>query len=241
MIPVRKSSLFLAIVLAALLAATLATVAAQAQETWMQPITKTRIEADTNATITLSGTAIVGGELRMSTSAYKMFKEIYNPLSVFVRQMNWGNTPAQLVDVKVEADDANNRVKLSYKRLGAAVYQGSGKWKVKLEDDDAEVKLVAQQGNKLVITITYAASQDLVMTETLHLALPSNAKNIVFDKEEKAIYYEAPLPGEKGGNRAGVAGGAALAGLGAAILLLPITRRRKEEEPELPPPPPTRP
>jgi len=227
-------------VIAAILSIAVLTLSAHAQEGWMQPITKTKIEAETNATITASGVAIVSGELRMSTSAYKMFKEMYNPLSVFVRQMNWGNTPAQLIDVKVEADDANNKVKISYKRLGAAVYQGEGKWRIKLEDEGAEVKLVAKQGNKLVITITYAASQDLVMMETLHLTLPSNAKNIVFDKDEKAIYYQAPLPGQSSKHTTGIAGGAAIAGLGAAILALPVIKRRREE-PELPPPPPIQP
>ena len=213
-------------------------VTAVAQMEGMQPIASIEIEGSSNITVLSNGVAVADSVLKMSMSAYKTFKTIYDPLSTFVRELNWGNTPAQLVDVKVEADDATNTIRIHYKRLGAAVYLGDGKWKLNLEaDEGARVKLVDKKDNTLIVTVTYQSTKEMEFAETLRITLPKKASNIVFDKDEKTIYYSMPLPGGKDEKTFPRYAGSALAATGIMVMLIPLIRREKRG-PEMPPPPP---
>lgn len=230
----RRAVLFLFLGMALLVLAVSATT--NAQEEWMQPIASIEIDGDLNATILPNGVAEANEVLRMSAAAYKMFKAMYNPISTFIRGINRGNQPAYLVNVKVEADDANNLVRASYRRLGAAVYLGNNKWVVDLGDTEgAKVKLVTQKGNTLVFTVTYLATSGVSMTETIKLKLPDKATHIRFDPEENKVYYELPLPGEKNTSLLRI-GGAALIVLGASLAAVAFIHERRSE-PEIPPPP----
>ncbi len=223
--------LFLSVALLVLAAST-----ASAQQEWMQPVASIEIDGELNVTILPNGVAEANEVLHMSAAAYKMFKAMYNPISTFIRGINRGNQPAYLVDVKVEADDANNLVRASYRRLGAAVYLGNNKWVVDLGDTEgAKVKLVAQKENTLVFTVTYLATSGVSMTETIKLKLPDKATHIKFDPEENKVYYELPLPGEKNTNLLRI-GGAVLVVLGAALAAVAFMHERRSE-PEIPPPP----
>ncbi len=223
--------LFLSVALLVLAAST-----ASAQQEWMQPVASIEIDGELNVTILPNGVAEANEVLHMSAAAYKMFKAMYNPISTFIRGINRGNQPAYLVDVKVEADDANNLVRASYRRLGAAVYLGNNKWVVDLGDTEgAKVKLVAQKENTLVFTVTYLATSGVSMTETIKLKLPDKATHIKFDPEENKVYYELPLPGEKNTNLLRI-GGAVLVVLGAALAAVAFIHERRSE-PEIPPPP----
>ena len=222
-----------------------AAILAEAQQP-LQPQVQTTIDGSIEAYIEPSGVARVKAVYSMSASAYAKFKQAYNPISTFIRQFNWGSTPTQLEDVEVKADDANNRVTMSYRQLGAAVYLGGSRWKVEVGGDEPgtpKPKLVATKGNTLILTKVYAASAGLYITETLTLHLPKGAKNIQYKPEEAAVYYTYPLPGERSGAPLRLAG-AAIAAAGAALIALPIaaTRRRTPGagigDLDSPPPPP---
>ena len=214
----------------------MASITTSAQQEWMQPIVSIEIDGDLNITILPNGVAEANEVLHMSAAAYKAFKAMYNPISTFIRGINRGNQPEYLVNVKVEADDANNLVKASYRRLGAAVYLGNNKWVIDLGNTEgAKVKLVAQKGNTLVFTVTYLATTGVSMTETIKLKLPDKAVHIRFDPEENKVYYELPLPGEKSTSLLRISG-VALVGLGAALAAVAFIYERRSE-PEIPPPP----
>ncbi len=205
---------------------------------WMESPITLEVNAETVVEIAPNGVARVEGVFKMSTSAYTMFKQFYSPLSTFLRQLKWGNSPSYIVNASVEADDANNLVRVKYTEMGVAEYLGENRWRIRIVTKEArDVRLVAQQDNTMVFMVTYEASEAMKLTETIRVILPSQAKNIVFNEEEPAIYYEMPLPGEHATSRTLRYAGSTLILGGMVILLLPIVAKRKRGYPEISLPP----
>jgi len=212
------------------------TVMAAGEPGWQMPITSMSIDGDINATVLPNGVARVHSVYKMSASSYRLFKEMYNPLSTFVRRFNWGSSPVHITNLSVRADDANNRVIIDYVQQGAAVYLGNGRWRLEVigPGSGAEVKLLSREGNRLTLMAIYAMTKYMKLTETLHLTLPGAASNIEFEPSEGAVYYTSPLPA---GGKNGVMrlGGVALLVFGLLVLLA-ARRGREEVPPPLPEP-----
>lgn len=190
----------------------------------IEPPVQYEIKGSTKIVVNETGIALVGEEIKFSAVAFKQFRQMYNPLSTFVREITPRNMPQQIEDLKIDLDEANNRLTATYKVLGMAEYLGGGKWVLRL-GDPKQLTLSTQNGNTFVFTNTYAAGAGVKIIETITVELPEAAKNPAYLEDEGAITYQLPL--DTGGQVSLRYLGMGLAAAGAAIIGLSLLQSRR--------------
>ncbi len=190
----------------------------------IEPPVELEVKGSTKIVIDETGTASVDEEIKFSASAFNQFRQMYNPLSTFVRDMAPRNMPIQIEELQVNLDEANNKLTASYKILGMATYIGGDKWVIKL-GDPKDLTLSAQNGNTFVFTNTYAAGTGVRIMETVTVVLPQGAENPSYQEDEGTITYYLPLETPAGGQVKYL--GLGLAAAGAAIIGISLVQSRR--------------
>ncbi len=193
----------------------------------IEPPSVFEIKGQTKMRIDESGVASVEEVLEFSASAFVNFKQTYNPLSTFVRELSPRSMPIQIDNLTINLDEANNKLTAKYKILGASVYMGGGKWMLKV-GDPKKLTLSTSNGNTFVFTNAYAVGSNYKIMETITIELPQGAKNPTYDEDEGVITYELPLgSGPSSGSGALKYLGYALTGVGVIIIVASVIVSRK--------------
>jgi len=192
----------------------------------IQPPVAMEIKGKTTSTIDDKGVATVEMTLEFSTSAFIKFKQAYNPLSTFVRELSPRSMPQQIEELSINLDEANNRLIAKYKVIGAAVYMGAGKWVLHVGDPKS-LTLSATNGNTFVFTNAEAVGSGYKIIETITINLPPDAKNPKYDDGEGTITYELPIEGSGPGGVVLRYLGLALAGIGVVTIASTILMSRR--------------
>jgi len=180
------SRLLAAALLAAAAALVLAAAAAEAQ---MKPPTVYEVNGVATMKVLPNGDIEAREVIKFSTSAYVAFKERFQPLSTFARQLSPRNAPVEIENLHLELDDANNRLTATYRLRGAAVYRGNGLWEIQAAAPGEKLTPAAVEADKVVLVRTLAAGPDFRVTETLTYLLPPGATNPGYDQETGKITY----------------------------------------------------
>jgi len=206
----------------------------------IQPPTVYEIQSTRNIDVSETGTANVREEVKFSTQAFIVFKEEYNPMSTFVRDLEPRTSPAQIENLNINVDEANNKLTITYTLLGGAVYVGNGLWEIKIARPGEKLTLSSQHGNTRVFTHVYAAGSSYRIMETITVNLPAKAENIRYDDDEGKITYKLDVNNRM--NEYMLYAGIALAVVGGVLMIMPhIMKGRKQggsEEAAKPPAPP---
>jgi hypothetical protein len=174
-----------------------------------------------------TGNAHVVEEIKFSAEAFISFKNTYNPLSTFIRELQPKTSPIYIENLTVNLDEANNVLRGEYDILGAAQYKGDGKWVLYLGEEAKDLTLSAQEGNKIILTGAYAVGPDYKLTETITVNLPNNAENIKYDPEDGVVIYYLEPEKERGINIYAI--GIGLIALGAVIVAYDRLLEKKED------------
>ncbi|MCE4601986.1 MAG: hypothetical protein F7C08_00115 [Desulfurococcales archaeon] len=191
----------------------------------IEPPVQLEVKGNTKIVINEVGTASVEEEIKFSASAFNQFRQMYNPLSTFVRDLAPRNMPIQIEELQVNLDEANNKLTATYKILGMAKYMGGDKWVVKL-GDPKDITLSTQNDNTFVFTNTFAAGAGIKLMETVTVVLPPGAENPTYQEDEGTIIYYLPLEGQDGEQIKYL--GLGLAAAGAAIIVISLVQSRRE-------------
>jgi hypothetical protein len=173
------------------------------------------------------GNALVTEKIKMSAEAFVRFKEIYNPLSTLVRELEPRNSPIQIENVSLKVDEANNAVTATYKILGAAVYQGNNIWQYRVSEEGSKPTLSSHDGNKFVFTNVLAKGYDYQLMETITVILPENAKNPSYHEDEGVLTYQLQPPGTGSSSNTIKLAGIGLAVIGVVIIAYGFLRKPK--------------
>jgi len=209
----------------------------------IQPPTVFEIEGVRVLNVSDTGMASVREEIKFSAQAFTLFRQIYNPLSTFVRELEPRTIPEQIENLDIKLDEANNKLTATYTLLGAAVYKGNGVWELRIAEQSEKLTLSAQHGNTLVFTHVYGAGWDYRIVETLTVNLPAKAQSIKYDEDEKKITYVLNVSTGTSSGSARYAG-VALIAIGGVMLAVPNVAKKRERgksgvelKPQAPPPP----
>jgi len=193
----------------------------------IQPFTVFQIDGVSTINVSDSGIANVREEIKFSAQAFIAFRQTYNPISTFVRELKPRASPTQIENLNINLDEANNKLTLTYSLLGAAVYKGNGLWELNIAEPGEKLTFTTKNGNTLVFTHVYGAGEDYRIMETLTVNLPAKAENIRYDEEEGKIYYTLNVnSGTSNVNM--LYPGIALIVIGGAIIAMPNMKKRKE-------------
>ncbi len=209
-----------ALLLALVLAPLVVGLGARAQ---IQPPTTIDIQGSRKITVYSNGTAMVEEEIKFSAEAFIRFKQAYNPISTFVRELGPRSSPYQITGLSISLDEANNKLVAKYKMLGAAVYKGNGKWELRIAEPGESVTLSHKTDREAVLTLVYAAGEGFRVMETITVNLPQGASNPKLNPDQGTLEYT--LNPDTGKNTVKIAGMGSLAG-GAALLALGLLARR---------------
>jgi len=196
----------------------------------MQPPTIFEIEGMMTVNVSDNGIAYVREEIKFSAQAFVVFKQVYNPISTFVRELRPRATPEQIENLSINLDEVNNKLTMTYTLLGAAVYKGNGLWELEIAEPgkrpNEKLTLTTQHGNTLVFTHVYGAGENYKIMETLTVNLPTKAENIKYDEDEGKISYKLNVStGTSNGNM--LYAGIALMIIGGVIVAVPNVKKRK--------------
>jgi hypothetical protein len=188
------------------------------------------IEMDNKVTFTVmdNGDAQVKEVISMSAAAFANFRQQYPTLSMLARLFKSQRLDAELVDLKIEVDEVNNRVTATYVIKGVAVNK-KDYWEIRAASEKYKITLSAQTENTLILTSVMQATSEIRMITTSTVMLPKEAKNIKFRSETNTIRYEytpmTPVPSlQLTGNPMLLAAGGILVILAAVNVVL--ARRR---------------
>jgi hypothetical protein len=193
----------------------------------IQPPSVVTINSVKTVTLDNKGNAMVTEKMKMSAEAFVRFKEMYNPLSTLVRELEPRNSPTQIENVSLKVDEANNAVTATYIIIGAALYQGNNIWQYRVSEQDSKLTLSSHEGNKYVFTNVIAKGYDYQLMETITVILPKNAKNPSYHEDEGVLTYQLQPPGTSSGtNRVKIAG-VGIAVIGLAIMVYGFIQKPK--------------
>ncbi|MEB3773218.1 MAG: hypothetical protein GSR82_06015 [Desulfurococcales archaeon] len=189
------------------------------------PVVET-VNSVKTVTIDKTGNALVNEKLKLSASVFVKFKQTYNPLSTLVRELEPRNTPTQVENISIKVDEANNKILMKYKLLGAAVYQGNNQWEVKIGEPSMKITLSSHDDNKFVFTYVEAAGYDYQIMQTVTVIIPKDAKNPQYHEDEGTLTYNLQPPGTgEGGNYLKIIGGG-IAALGFIAIGFDLYKRK---------------
>jgi len=199
----------------------------------MQPPVVTEVEGVTTINVLDNGVAYVREEVKFSAQAYIAFKQAYNPISTFVRELRPRTSPTQIENLSINLDEANNKLTATYTLLGAAVYKGNGLWELEIAEPGKtlteKLTLTTQHGNTLVFTHVYGAGASYKIIETLTVNLPAKAENIKYDEDEGKITYKLNVNVGTGTfNNNMLYAGIALILIGGVIMAVPNVKKIKK-------------
>lgn len=157
-------------------------------------------EMDDKSTTTIfeNGDARVEEVISLSAAGYAMFKQQYPMLSMLTRLFKSKRLDAEYEDLRVDVDDANNKITATYVIKGAAINK-KDYWEIRVASEKEKVTLSAQIENTLVLTFTGLVTKEYRTIITSTIILPAEAKNITFNSETNTITYELPQKQEAGG------------------------------------------
>ncbi len=163
------------------------------QTVFAQVETPVVYEMDDKATYTIleNGDAQVKEIISLSASGFIEFKKQYPMLSMLTRLFKPKNMPIQIENLKIDVDEANNKIIATYIIKGASVNK-KNYWELIVAGEGEKVTLSAQIGNMLVFTFTGPVGTGFRIIITSTVMLPSDAKNIIFDESTNKIRYEMP-------------------------------------------------
>jgi hypothetical protein len=194
----------------------------------IQPPTTIEVNGHGSVTLLANGNALVTEDIKFSAEAYKAFKEAYNPISTFIRELEPRSSPTQIENLSASLDDANNRFRASYILLGFATYKGGGTWEAHIAEPGEHVSLTSKSGDTLVFTNIYAAGTDYRIVETITVKLPRGASNPVYHEDEGVLTYT--LNPQEGGNGGALkVAGSGIAAVGAIIAAAGFILPRRQE------------
>jgi len=193
----------------------------------IQPPTVFQIDGVATIDVLDNGIADVKEEIKFSAQAFMAFKQVYNPISTFVRELRPRTSPTQIENLSINLDEANNKLELKYTLLGAAVYKGNGLWELEIAEPGEKLTLSTQHGNTLVFTRVYAAGEEYRIMETLTVNLPAKAENIRYDEDEGKISYKLDVNAGASNNNMLYAG-IALILIGGVVITVPNVKKMKE-------------
>ena len=211
---------------AILLLAALTAVAALPAWGQIEPPSTLDVQGRRTVTVYSNGTALVEEEISFSAEAFVRFKQAYNPISTFVRELEPRSSPYQITGLSISLDEANNRLTARYKLLGAAVYKGDGRWWLRVAEPGESVTLSHAGEREAVLTIVYAAGEGFRVMETVNVKLPEGASNPQLHQDSGVLEYTMPM---KAGTVQGLAriAGIGLAAAGAVIIALGVAGSRR--------------
>ena len=196
----------------------------------------TIIEMDDKLTFTVldNGDAQVKEVISLSAAAFASFRRQYPTLSMLARLFKSQRLEAELVDLKIELDEVNNRVIATYTIKGASVNKRDY-WEIRVAGEKQKVTLSAQTENTLVFTFVGTVTSEMRMIITSTVILPKGSKNIKFSSETNTIRYEyapiAAMPGTQlTGNPILLMAGGAFVALAAVNVIL----AKKKAPPPIP-------
>jgi len=192
----------------------------------IQPPTVFEIEGVTTIDVLENGVADVKEEIKFSAQAFVAFKQTYNPISTFVRELRPRTSPTQIENLSINLDEANNKLTLKYTLLGAAVYKGNGLWELEVAEPGEKLTLSTQHGNTLVFTRVYAAGGEYRIMETLTINLPAKAESIRYDADEGKISYRLDVNTGASNNNM-LYTGIALILVGGVVIAVPNVKKIK--------------
>jgi hypothetical protein len=219
-----RSQLYIAIIPLLIIGLASITIASVAQ---VQPPTVITVNSVKTITLDDKGNAMVTEKIKMSAEAFVRFKEIYNPLSTLVRELEPRNSPTQLENVSIKVDEANNAIIAIYRVLGAVTYQGNNLWQYRVSEEGSKLTLSSHDGNKFVFTNVIAKGYDYQLMETITVILPKNAKNPKFHEDEGVLTYQLQPPGTGSNTNMVRLAGIGLAIIGVAIMGYDFLRKPK--------------
>ncbi len=127
-------------------------------------------------------------EIELTAVAYQAIKAAYPNWSAFMRLFKPENTPIQMVDLNLDADDMANKITADYTLKGASVNKGDY-WE--LEASSPGTKIILASENKDQMIFTYSENiGGFKITTTTTVNFPPGAKNLEFDSSKNLVSYE---------------------------------------------------
>lgn len=126
--------------------------------------------------------------IELSAGAYQAVKTAYPNWSAFMRLFKPENTPIQMVDLNLDADDMANKITADYTLKGASVNKGEY-WELEASSPGTKITLASENKNQMVFTYS-DNSGGFKITTTTTINFPPGAKNLEFDSNKNIVSYE---------------------------------------------------
>ena len=139
-----------------------------------------------------NGDAAIRNEITFSVRAYTSIRKATSNTKVLLRELGMAGAAAELINPKVEYDDAKATIRVDATTQGEAKNRGRD-WFVEYTDPE-NVEVVDTDSETITLLVVNELDNGPIIIGTSRIEFPPGTTNIRFDASRRGLWFQLPPP-----------------------------------------------